>query len=199
MSASSSAPFDRGEVACSYHPSVTTRLRCSRCGKPICPKCGVRTPVGLRCPECAGVRGLPTYRTSSAVLARASAAGLAVAVGTGLVWGFLPAWGFYFALLLGFGIAESISAMSRHKRGLDLQLVAISMVLLGIVISRTILAQRYGVGFAELNALDSAVSSPEIFDDFRRPVSVTEALRLNFFPDLIYTGLAIAIAWVRFR
>lgn len=184
MSAPNAAPFDRSEVACSYHPSVTTRLRCSRCGKPICPKCGVRTPVGLRCPECAGVRGLPTYRTSSSTLARASASGLAIAAGTGLVWGFLPDWGFYLALLLGFGVAESMSAISRHKRGLDLKLIAIGMVVLGIVISRTVLAQRYGIGLAELNALS--------------PVA-TSVLRLNFFPDLIYAGLAIAIAWVRFR
>lgn len=199
MSATSSAPFDRGEVACSYHPSVTTRLRCSRCGKPICPKCGVRTPVGLRCPECAGVRGLPTYRTGSATLVRATGAGLAVAAGVGVLWGFLPDWGFYFSLLLGFGVAESMSSVSRHKRGLDLQLMAIALVMLGIVVSRTILAQRYGVGLAELNALDTSVVSREILQDFGRPMSVTEVLRLNLFPDLIYAGLAIAIAWVRFR
>lgn len=199
MSATSSTPFDRGEVACSYHPSVTTRLRCSRCGKPICPRCGVRTPVGLRCPECAGVRSLPTYRTSSTTLLRATAAGLGVAAATGLIWGFLPNWGFYLALLLGFGVAESMSSVSRHKRGLDLQLVAIAMVLLGIAISRTILAQRYGIGWAEINALDGAVFGPGILDDFGRTVSVSQALRLSFFPDLIYAGMAIAIAWVRFR
>ena len=57
--------FPDDDVRCSYHPDTLTRLRCSRCGKPICPRCGVRTPVGLRCPECAGVRGLPTYRTGT--------------------------------------------------------------------------------------------------------------------------------------
>ena len=56
------------DVRCSYHPDTVTRLRCSRCGKPICPRCGVRTPVGLRCPDCAGVRGLPTYRTGTDAL-----------------------------------------------------------------------------------------------------------------------------------
>src|SRR5262245_5211887 len=109
-----------GETHCSYHPNVETRLRCSRCGKPICPRCGVRTPVGLRCPECAGVRGLPTYSSGPAVLARAAGAGLAVAFGVGVIWGYLPDWGFYLSLALGFGVAEAMAYVSNAKRGIDL-------------------------------------------------------------------------------
>lgn len=30
-----------------------TRLQCASCQSPICPSCYVRTPVGLRCPDCA--------------------------------------------------------------------------------------------------------------------------------------------------
>ncbi|MBL8128361.1 MAG: hypothetical protein JNM64_12030 [Chloroflexia bacterium] len=37
-----------GAVPCAEHQEVETRLRCSRCGKPICPRCAVRTPVGMR-------------------------------------------------------------------------------------------------------------------------------------------------------
>jgi membrane associated rhomboid family serine protease len=37
---------------CDRHPQVETTLRCNRCGKPICPKCAQRTPVGFRCPTC---------------------------------------------------------------------------------------------------------------------------------------------------
>jgi hypothetical protein len=40
---------------CANHPGVETSLRCNLCGKPICPKCAVRTPTGYRCREC--VRG----------------------------------------------------------------------------------------------------------------------------------------------
>ncbi|MCA1693995.1 MAG: hypothetical protein LC749_04255 [Actinobacteria bacterium] len=31
-----------------------TLLACAQCGTPICPRCSVRTEVGLRCPDCAG-------------------------------------------------------------------------------------------------------------------------------------------------
>ncbi|HLB47163.1 MAG TPA: hypothetical protein VJL59_09050 [Anaerolineales bacterium] len=37
---------------CAYHPFRQTVLRCNKCGKPICSKCVVRTPVGYRCREC---------------------------------------------------------------------------------------------------------------------------------------------------
>jgi hypothetical protein len=37
---------------CYYHPNVETELRCNKCGKYICPKDAVRTPVGYRCKSC---------------------------------------------------------------------------------------------------------------------------------------------------
>jgi hypothetical protein len=37
---------------CTVHPTVETTLRCNRCGRPMCIKCAVRTPVGYRCREC---------------------------------------------------------------------------------------------------------------------------------------------------
>jgi hypothetical protein len=40
---------------------TATRLRCAECQGPICPACYVRTPVGLRCPECAA-SSLPPLR-----------------------------------------------------------------------------------------------------------------------------------------
>ncbi len=37
---------------CSRH-GESTRLSCATCAEPVCPKCGVRTGVGLKCEECA--------------------------------------------------------------------------------------------------------------------------------------------------
>ena len=37
---------------CHWHPTVETNLRCNRCGRYICSKCAVRTPVGYTCREC---------------------------------------------------------------------------------------------------------------------------------------------------
>jgi membrane associated rhomboid family serine protease len=44
-----------GEAArCYRHPSRETNVACSNCGRPICPECMTPTPVGMRCPDCAG-------------------------------------------------------------------------------------------------------------------------------------------------
>jgi hypothetical protein len=37
---------------CAVHPNIETSLRCNKCGRYMCSKCAVRTPVGYRCREC---------------------------------------------------------------------------------------------------------------------------------------------------
>ncbi len=39
-------------VYCYGHPNTETRLRCSRCDKPICPRCSVPASVGQHCVWC---------------------------------------------------------------------------------------------------------------------------------------------------
>jgi membrane associated rhomboid family serine protease len=41
---------------CYRHPNRETSVSCSSCGRPICTACMTPTPVGMRCPECAGQR-----------------------------------------------------------------------------------------------------------------------------------------------
>ena len=41
-------------ATCYRHPNRETGVSCSNCGNPICPDCMTATPVGMRCPECAG-------------------------------------------------------------------------------------------------------------------------------------------------
>ena len=173
-----------GEVPCSYHPDVMTRLRCSRCEKPICPKCAVRTPVGLRCPECAGVRGLPTYRADPAVLTRAAIFGAGAALIAALPWLFMPGWAFYLTLLSAFGVTEVISRMVDHKRGRELQILAIGLVVASLVLGRVLLAARFGISWAEVNAFGERVQ----FD-----------LHLRGRPDAIFLALALVIPWYRFK
>jgi membrane associated rhomboid family serine protease len=42
-------------TTCYRHPRVETAVTCSDCGRPICTECMTFGPVGIRCPECAGV------------------------------------------------------------------------------------------------------------------------------------------------
>jgi membrane associated rhomboid family serine protease len=43
-------------ATCYRHPNRETGVSCSNCGNPICPDCMTSTPVGMRCPDCAGQR-----------------------------------------------------------------------------------------------------------------------------------------------
>lgn len=168
---------DLDEFQCTYHPNVRTRLRCSKCGTPICPRCAVETPVGYRCPACANVRGLPTYRMTAPALIKSILIGLIVAAAVGVLWGYFPAWSFYLALALGFGVAEGMAWAANQKRGAELQLIGIACVVGGIILARVILAGRTG------HALDDLRNNPDAFS----------------LADLIFAAIAIAIPYIRFR
>ena len=182
MTAVSDVIPSTGAVPCADHPDVETRLRCSRCGKPICPRCGVRTPVGMRCPDCAGTRS--AVAANPARTLTAAAAGLGVATVVGIAWGFFPDWQFYWALLLGFGVVETMARLLTKQRGVDLQAIALVIVVYGMVLGRVVLAQRLGVNLGDVN-------------DFG-PVA-QRVLYLRPIPDLLFALLPVVIAWIRFR
>lgn len=120
-------------VYCARHPEVETGLRCSRCGTPICPRCAVQTPVGMRCPDCAGLQRLPTYQITRAQHVLASGVGLGTALVGGVLWALVPLGGFlafFIAAGMGWIMAEMVSRAVNRKRGRGLQVVAgISMVI----------------------------------------------------------------------
>ncbi len=171
-----------GPVPCADHPDVETRLRCSRCGRPICPRCSVRTPVGMRCPDCGGTRSAVAANPAGTLTA--AGAGLAVATAVGIAWGFFPDWQFYWALLLGFGAVETMVRVLTKRQGLDLQAIAIVIVVYGVLLSRVVLAQRLGVNLADIENVGPAVQ---------------RVLYLRPVPDLLFALLPVVIAWIRFR
>ena len=117
-------------MKCAAHPSVETNLKCGKCGKPICPKCMVQTPVGARCPDCAKLYKLPTYRVSTRYYLRAIGTALGMAVVCGVIWGVVGGLVpfFFFNLLLGpgvgYAIGEVVSLSVNRKRGRGLATVA---------------------------------------------------------------------------
>jgi cation transport ATPase len=127
-------------MQCAVHPSVETELACGRCGKPICPRCLVMTPVGARCRDCAHLRRLPTYQVGTAFLLRGLVAALAVGAATGALWAFLfsPRAGAFIGLFVGLGlgyaVGESTSWAANRKRSPVLQGMAVVGVLLAYVV-----------------------------------------------------------------
>ncbi len=134
-------------MKCATHPDVETNLRCGKCGKPICPKCMVQTPVGARCPDCARLYKLPTYRVSLRHYLIATGTAVGIAVVCGIVWGvingFVPF--FYLSLVLaagtGYTIGEAVSRSVNRKRSRGLA----SLAGLAVVISYLVNIFSFGV------------------------------------------------------
>jgi len=141
-------------MRCATHPDVETNLRCGKCGKPICPKCLVQTPVGARCLDCAKLYKLPTFRVSTQYYLRAVGAGLVVAIVGGIVWGVVMGLVsfFYLNLLLapglGYAIGEVVSLSVNRKRGTALAIIAGIAVVISYLIS---LLFGHGLPFVPFN------------------------------------------------
>ncbi len=121
---------------CLSHPQVETRLRCSRCGNPICPRCAVQTPVGFRCPQC--------VRSQQAIFYTATPLDYAIAVVVGLVVSIIAAFimgrmGIFLALILGpvagGVIAEFVRWAIRRRRGRWIWLVVSICIAVGGLMS----------------------------------------------------------------
>jgi hypothetical protein len=120
-------------MKCTYHPDVETNLRCGKCGTPICPKCMVQTPVGARCPDCAKLYKLPTYRVSTKHYLIAVGTALGMAIVCGIAWGIVRAFVSFafFNLLLnlllaagaGYAIGEVASLSVNRKRSTGLAVI----------------------------------------------------------------------------
>jgi hypothetical protein len=116
-------------MQCARHPKVETNVTCGKCGTPICPRCMVETPVGMRCPDCASLKKLPTFQLSFQHYIRAIGAGLGIGIACGFAWWaidlILP---FFFLRLLiaggaGYAVGEIISLSVNRKRGTALAVI----------------------------------------------------------------------------
>ncbi len=128
-------------MRCATHPEIETNLKCGKCGKPICPKCLVQTPVGARCRDCAKLYKLPTYRVPAGYYLRAAGTALGMAIVCGLVWGVINGVVpfFYLNLILaagaGYAIGEVVSLSVNRKSGRGLATIGGIAVIISYLVN----------------------------------------------------------------
>ena len=167
-------------IYCANHPSVETLLRCNRCGKPICMKCAVQTPVGYRCKTCVNQQQNVYFNAESSDNLVAFGVGLGVAaIAAPILGGLIGAlgfWGFIVAFLMGSGAGSLLAQIIRRavgrRRGRRLPAFALTGIVLGVILGNMALGFVLGV-------------SPFIF--------------IFNLPMLLFTALALGSAYPQLR
>ena len=116
---------------CYRHPDRETWVRCGRCDQPICTRCAMQGPVGLRCRTC----GKPSRDALATLQPRQVALAALVAGGLGAAVGYFGAQIGLFTIVLGYFagrfIAEALDRSVGIKRGPRILTIAIAAIVLG--------------------------------------------------------------------
>jgi len=127
-------------LVCYRHPKTETNLRCNRCGRPICPKCAVRTPVGFRCPECVHEQQNKYYTGGALDYVIAAVVALSLSLIAAAIFAFLIGGFGFFSWIISFFaapatggiIAEAVRWAVGRRRSRYLNLVVAGCLALGV-------------------------------------------------------------------
>jgi hypothetical protein len=152
--------------ACANHPQVQTVVSCGRCDKPLCPRCMIYTPVGVRCRDCAQLRRLPQYTLTPRVYARVLPTAAALALICGFLLSLVPHLGLLASIVIGFLIGILVSDVLRrvsgYKQGRAMQAIAGATVIVSILSSNVFLVVRVlGVDHL-IDAISSGLAPPAV-------------------------------------
>ncbi|HLZ27345.1 MAG TPA: B-box zinc finger protein [Chloroflexota bacterium] len=131
-----------GTVRCARHPNTETVLRCGRCNTPICPRCLVGTPVGARCPTCAGIKRF-SINLKPRELARAVGYGIGVSAAGTILVALIPLLAILGPLIeymvIGFVVGEGVSRGANRKRVPELGPIAVACLFVGYALAVVVL------------------------------------------------------------
>jgi hypothetical protein len=118
---------------CARHPREETAVSCASCGTPICTKCMVYTPVGMKCRDCASNKNSSLFQVRPERLILAGLASLVAGVGAALLGEII---GFFVILIgtaYGYFVGSVILKASGMKRGFKLEIIAGFGIVVGAV------------------------------------------------------------------
>lgn len=132
------------------------------------------------------------YRTSNVTFLKAFVVGAVVALTIGFFWGNFPGWGFFMAMLMGFGTVEAMARVANYKRGGDLMAGAMGVIAVGIVVS------RYTIAMVNPENVPIELSIDMILNDYSQEI-IQRIFYVRVIPDFLFMAIPFAIAYIRFR
>lgn len=153
-------------LPCQAHPQELTRLRCTECEQPICPKCMVMYEVGFKCPACARKRPSHLQQVSARQFGTAALFSIAI----GYVYGWihpylmsigvlrilgLPVLAFFLAYGLGRAVGNGLNRVAGSKMNLALGRGVVGGCLIGML-----LAEPFRMELQSLLAVVENASNP---------------------------------------
>ena len=137
---------------CYYHPNTETELRCNRCGKYICPKDAVRTPVGYRCKSCVKEQQDVFFTATSADYMIAAVVSIVLSTIAAFI---VPALGFiaiFAGPIAGTVIAEGVWRATGRRRGRYIWIVVITCMIVTACIRLVMMPEvMYALSFGVLS------------------------------------------------
>ncbi|MEP7285635.1 MAG: hypothetical protein ABI947_07705 [Chloroflexota bacterium] len=140
---------------CAVHTTVETTLRCNKCGRYMCTRCAVQTPVGYRCKECVHQQQDVYFTATQRDYAIAGIVALALAVPIGFV---VPRLFVILVIILSLPIGGFIGQIVHRaigkRRGRYIWAVVTGAIVVGTLIP---LLPSLTLLFSALSALSPAV------------------------------------------
>jgi hypothetical protein len=159
MTAADAASLD-GRLYCYRHPDRETYVRCGRCDQPICTRCAMIGPVGLRCRKCGTPARDPLSHLTPAQLALGSATSIGAGVFGGLIGLRIGIFAIFIGPIIGGTIAEAVLRVSGYKRGSLMYGVVGGGIVIGVIAAAALQFRLLFGGFANADlALDAYVGS----------------------------------------
>jgi hypothetical protein len=129
---------------CVNHPGTETRLSCTSCGDPICPRCMRQAAVGQKCPACARQPRSARARGKPRDYVRLGLAGPVAAAAGGFVYSLVLAWvgfgGLILAAVVGYGMGRTVRWAARGQTQQPFRGIAIGLgvvaIGLGLIFAR---------------------------------------------------------------
>lgn len=130
---------------CARHPDTETRLACTQCGTPICPRCLVDAPVGQKCPDCArqprGARVTGTRDQYVRAVGFGLGATLVAAIVLSVVFGQLGFLTWILSGVAGWWVAEAVRKGSRGNRADPFRYLAFGLAVAAVFLGWCIAAR----------------------------------------------------------